>query len=218
MLQRFKDRKEAGRLLAMRLQTLAARDDVVVLALPRGGVPVAHEVAAALRAPLDVMVVRKLGAPYDEELAVGALGPTGLRVLNHALLEDLAVPPRALDQIVAQEQRELERRERLYRHGRPALDLRGKIVLLVDDGIATGATMRVAVATAREAGARRIVVVAPVMAREAYFVLRPKADEVCTLQIPKEFRAVGEFYADFAQESDAHVVELLSEPAGRTAS
>ena len=215
MHHRFRNRAEAGRLLAARLVAFAERDDVVVMALPRGGVPVAHEVAAVLHAPLDVMVVRKLGAPDDEELAIGALGPTGLRVLNHALLDDLGVTPRAVSQLVAQQQRELERRERAYRHGRPPPELRGKIVLLVDDGIATGATMRVAIATAREAGARRVVAVAPVVARESYFELRPKCDEVCTLQIPKEFRSVGEFYVNFTQESDEHVIELLAEPAGR---
>ncbi len=165
MHYRFKDRKAAGRALAERLMVFAGREDAVVLALPRGGVPVAHEIAALLHLPLDLMVVRKLGTPDDEELALGALGPTGLRVVNQVLMEDLDVSARALAQIVAQEQRELERRERLYRHGRAPLDLHGKIALLVDDGIATGASMRVAVATAREAGARRVVVVAPVVAR-----------------------------------------------------
>jgi predicted phosphoribosyltransferase len=213
MHYRFKDRKAAGRALAERLMTFAGRDDAVVLALPRGGVPVAHEIAAVLQLPLDLMVVRKLGIPEDEELAFGALGPTGLRVINPRLMEEFAVSARALAQIVALEQRELERRERVYRQGRPPLDLHGKIALLVDDGIATGATMRVAVATAREAGARRVVVVAPVVAREAYLELRPKADEVCALQIPKEFGAVGEFYVNFPQETDAHVLTLLEDAA-----
>lgn len=213
MHYRIKDRKAAGRALAERLMTFAGRDDAVVLALPRGGVPVAHEIAAVLQLPLDLMVVRKLGIPEDEELAFGALGPTGLRVINPRLMEEFAVSARALAQIVALEQRELERRERVYRQGRPPLDLHGKIALLVDDGIATGATMRVAVATAREAGARRVVVVAPVVAREAYLELRPKADEVCALQIPKEFGAVGEFYVNFPQETDAHVLALLEDAA-----
>lgn len=218
MHHRFKDRTEAGRSLAGRLTAFAGREDAVVIALPRGGVAIAHEIAAVLHLPLEVMVVRKLGAPDDPELAVGAIGPTGLRVINHALVEDLEISPRALAVIAAQEQRELERRMRVYRHGRPPPELHGKIALLVDDGIATGATMRVAIATAREAGARRVVVVAPVVAREAYFELRPKADDMCVLQIPKEFRAVGEFYEHFAAESDTRVLALLDEAAAHAVS
>ena len=218
MHHRFKDRTEAGRSLAGRLTAFAGREDAVVMALPRGGVAIAHEIAAVLHLPLEVMVVRKLGAPDDPELAVGAIGPTGLRVINHALVEDLEISPRALAVIAAQEQRELERRMRVYRHGRPPPELHGKIALLVDDGIATGATMRVAIATAREAGARRVVVVTPVVAREAYFELRPKADDMCVLQIPKEFRAVGELYEHFAAESDTRVLALLDEAAAHAVS
>lgn len=208
MNHRFTGRREAGQALAGRLTAFAGRDDCVVLALARGGVPVGYEVAMALHLPMEVLVVRKLGAPDDPELAIGAIGPLGVQVLDRARLDDLGVSAAALREVVARERKELARRERVYRHGAPPPDLHGKVALLVDDGVATGATMKVAIAFAREAGARRVVVIAPVVARSEYFELRQLADAVCALQIPKEFGWVGQFYDEFRPVSDATVEEL----------
>lgn len=208
----YVDREEAGRLLAGRLGRYVRMPHVLVLALPRGGVPVAAEVAQALHAPLDVLVVRKLGLPADEEVAMGALGPGGYRVLNHALISAYAVPGGAIERVVVREHRELLRRVQAYRHGRPLPDVHRQTVILVDDGVATGATMLAAVGAMREAGAGRIVAAAPVMSRESYFELRTQVDELAVLQVPKEFRAVGEFYRHFELASDREVRALLAAP------
>ncbi|MDP2138898.1 MAG: phosphoribosyltransferase family protein [Candidatus Didemnitutus sp.] len=212
MNQTFDDREEAGRKLAAHLERYAGRPEVLVLALPRGGVPVAREIARALHAPLDVLVVRKLGLPGDEELAMGAVTFGGLRVLNPAVIAGYRVPKKVFERVAIRETRELERRETVYRAGRPPPVVRGRTVILVDDGVATGSTMSVAVAAMRDAHAGRVIVAAPVMARESYLELREKAEEVVTLQIPKAFGAVGAFYSDFHQTSDGEVCKLLALP------
>ena len=209
MHTRFLDRVDAGRQLAVKLAKYAG-PEVLVLALPRGGVPVAAEVARALRAPLDVLVVRKLGLPGNEELAVGAIASGGWRVVNTAVVKEHGVSVRTLATVAARERRELVRREKIYRAGRPAPALRGQTVILVDDGVATGSSMRVAVATLREAKVGRLIAAAPVMARESYFELRAAADECVALTIPREFHTVGEFYVDFAQTTDEEVGGLLA--------
>ncbi len=206
----FFNRTEAGRLLAVKLAKYAGRPEVLVLALPRGGVPVGFEVVAALRVPLDVLVVRKLGVPDDEELAMGAVASGGLRVFNSAVLSAARTPDRSIAAVAAREQHELERREKLYRLGHPALSLQGRTVILVDDGIATGSTMRVAVAAVRSQHAYRVVIATPVAARSSYLELRAVADEMVTILMPKEFSSVGQFYTDFAQTTDREVITLLT--------
>jgi putative phosphoribosyl transferase len=217
MNQPFPNRSAAGRLLAEKLASLTGQPGLLVLALPRGGVPVAAEVAHLLKAPLDVLVVRKLGAPASPEFALGAIASGGLRVLNARALETSRVKPAEVDALAARETLELNRREKAYRRGRPALELRGHPVILVDDGIATGSSMRVAVAAAREARAGRIVVAAPVATRESYLELRETVDEFVTLNMPRNFSSVGEFYADFGQTTDAEVQSLLSHAWRETA-
>ncbi len=207
---KFADRHEAGKRMAPRLRLLAGRPEVIVVGLPRGGVLVGEEVARELHAPLDVLVVRKLGLPGDEELAFGAIGGRGVRVLNRAVVDDFEVPASIIDRVAAKEQRELARREAVYREGRRPLELRGRTVILVDDGVATGSSMRAAIAIAREARPGRLVVAVPVIAREAYFELRGKVDELVALHIPKEFSAVGAFYADFRPVTDEEVCEALA--------
>jgi len=206
----FRDRTEAGRFLARGLGAYANRPDVVVLALPRGGVPVAYEVAQALHAPLDVFVVRKLGVPGHEELAMGAIASGGVRVLNDDLVQRLGVPDAAIDAVARGEQLELERRERLYRGGRPPADLRGRTVILVDDGLATGSTMLAAVRAVRLQRPARIVVAVPTAAAETCEALRSEADNVVCASTPRPFRAVGAWYVDFSQTSDDEVRELLA--------
>jgi predicted phosphoribosyltransferase len=205
----FRDRRDAGRFLAGKLMKYAGHPDVVVLALPRGGVPVAFEVAQALGAPLDVFLVRKLGLPGREELAVGAIAPGGVRILNRDVVRALGVPPSIIDKIAAQEQRELDRRLRLYRGDRPPPDVRGKTVILVDDGLATGATMRAAVAALRQQHPARIVVAAPVGAADTCEEFREEADEAVCARTPEPFLAVGMWYANFSQTTDEEVRELL---------
>src|SRR6195256_5187343 len=198
----FRDRREAGRLLAEKLATYANRPDVIVLALPRGGVPVAYEVARALRAPLDVFVVRKLGVPGYEELAMGAVATGGVRVLNEQLVKRLGIPDHLIDAVAAREQQELARRERLYRGGRPTPDVRGRTVILVDDGLATGATMSAAIAALRELRPARIVVAVPTASPETCEEMRSKADDVICAITPEPFNAVGRWYRDFSQTTD----------------
>jgi putative phosphoribosyl transferase len=205
----FRDRLDAGRQLAQKLMDYADRPDVLVLALPRGGVPVAFEVARALHAPLDVFLVRKLGLPGHEELAMGAIASGGVRVLNEDLVRTLRIPEEEIDAVAAQEQRELERREREYRSGRPAPDVRGRIVILVDDGLATGSTMRAAVAALRRQHPARIIVAVPVGAAETCEDFGADADEVICARTPEPFYAVGLWYGDFAQTSDEEVHDLL---------
>jgi putative phosphoribosyl transferase len=205
----FMDRSEAGRVLASKLGRYAGRDDVVVLALPRGGVPVGYEVARALGAPLDVFLVRKLGVPGHEELAMGAIASGGVRVLNEDVVRELRMPPEAIDAVAEREQGELERREQAYRDGRPFPQVRDRIVILVDDGLATGSTMRAAVAALRQQGPGRIVVAVPVGAADTCRDLRAEADEVVCARQPDPFFAVGAWYRDFSQTTDEEVRELL---------
>ncbi len=207
----FRDRREAGRLLAGKLAAYANRPGVLVLALPRGGVPVAYEVARSLNAPLDIFVVRKLGVPGYEELAMGAIATGGVRVLNDQLVERLGIPDHMIDAVAEREQRELARRERLYRGGRPTLDVRGRTVILVDDGLATGATMHAAIAALRKLQPARIVVGVPTASPETCEEMRPEADEVICAITPEPFHAVGRWYQDFSQTSDEEVRQLLGQ-------
>jgi predicted phosphoribosyltransferase len=209
----FRDRRHAGRVLAERLAHLAGRPDLLVLALPRGGVPVAYEVAAALGAPLDVFLVRKLGVPGHEELAMGAVAAGGVRILNEPLLRELRVAPAALEEVTAAEQQELARRERLYRAGRPPLDVRGRTVILVDDGLATGASMQAAIEALRRLGPARVVVAVPTAAADTCALLAPEVDEIVCAVTPEPFYAVGLWYADFSQTDDDEVRELLAAAA-----
>ena len=197
-------------MLAQVLVGYANRSDVIVLALPRGGVPVAYEVAKALHAPLDVFVVRKLGVPGHEEYAMGAIASGGVRVLNDEVVRRLGIPDAAVDAVTRYEQGELERRERLYRAGRPPPDARGRTVILVDDGLATGSTMLAAVRALRAQQPARIVVAVPTAAAETCAQLRSEADEVVCATTPEPFRAVGMWYDDFSQTSDEEVRELLA--------
>jgi predicted phosphoribosyltransferase len=206
----FRNRVEAGRLLARALGAYAGRDDVVVLGLPRGGVPVAAEVAQFLQAPLDVLVVRKLGVPGQSELAIGAIGEGGVRVLNEQLLRGLGLSPGAIDRIAAREQGELARRVTAYRDGNQALEVEGKTVIVVDDGVATGATMRAGLQTLRALGAARIIAASPVGAADSVASLEEDADEVVVLETPAWFSAVGQWYEDFAQTTDDEVRALLA--------
>jgi putative phosphoribosyl transferase len=206
----FADRREAGRRLAAELNNYAGRNDLVVLALPRGGVPVGFEVARALGAPLDVFLVRKLGVPGQEELAMGALASGGVRFLNESVLAQIDLPDSAIDAIADREADELRRREALYRGDRPPPDLRGRTAILVDDGLATGSSMRAAIAALKLLGPAAIVVAVPVAARETCDLLRAEVDEVVCAVTPDPFYAVGLWYADFSQTTDDEVRELLA--------
>jgi putative phosphoribosyl transferase len=205
----FRNRTEAGRRLAKELERYAGRPDVVVLGLPRGGIPVAYEVARGLQAPLDVFVVRKLGMPGQEELAIGAIATGGVRVVNDDLLARLRVPPQIVDEIAAREERELERRERAYRGPSAPLPLAGRTVILVDDGLATGASMRAAAMALRRLSPARIVVAVPVGAAETCEELARLVDEMVCAETPEPFWAVGNWYEDFSQTSDEEVHLLL---------
>lgn len=213
----FQDRADAGRQLAARLMHYAGRPEVIVLALPRGGVPVAYEVAIALGAPLDVFLVRKLGVPGHEELAMGAVASGGVRVLNTEVVEALGISEQAIEAVAQQELRELERRERVYRGGRPPPELRDRVVVLVDDGLATGSSMRAAVAAVRQQHPRRIVVAVPTAAAETCEDFRREVDEVVCLSTPEPFYAVGLWYRDFSQTSDDEVRALLERAAAAAA-
>ncbi len=206
----YRDRADAGRVLAGMLSAYANREDVLVLALPRGGVPVGYEVAQALRAPLDVFLVRKLGVPGQEELGMGALATGGVRVLNDAVLRSLDIPPDVVEAVTARERNELERRERLYRDDLPPPNVRGRTVILVDDGLATGSTMRAAVTALRRQGPARIVVAVPAAAAATCNELRAEADEVVCPATPEPFYSVGAWYEDFAQTTDQQVHDLLT--------
>jgi len=220
----FRDRAEAGVALASILTPFAGRDDVVVLALPRGGVPVGCQVARLLAAPLDVFLVRKLGVPGREELAMGAIASGGVRVLNEPLVRAYGIPDVAVERITEAERQELERRERAYREGRPPPEVGGKVVILVDDGLATGSTMRAAVAAVRRLGPSRVVVGVPTAPPSTCDELAQEADEVACVSTPPRFRAVGLSYREFPQVSDEEVRQLLrqarhpggSEPASAT--
>lgn len=209
----FRDRVDAGQKLAARLTEYAGRPDVLVLALPRGGVPVGAEVARALGVPLDVFLVRKLGVPGHAELAMGAIAAGGLQVLSEALIRDLGLPPSLVQQVAARERLELDRRHRLFRGSRPPISVRGRTILLIDDGLATGSTMQAAVMALRPQGPARIVVAAPVGARETCERLLRIADDVVCLEMPEPFTAVGLWYERFDQTSDEEVTRLLAAPA-----
>jgi len=207
---RFSDRAQAGRVLARALSQYAGREDVAVLALPRGGVPVGVEIARELGAPLDVFVVRKLGLPEQPELAMGAIASGGVRVLNDEVVEAAAVPPETIEEVAAREQGELVRREREYRGERPALRVEGKTVILVDDGLATGSTMRAAVRALREQRPAQIVVASPVAPPATCEVLGGEADEVVCARTPEPFVAIGAWYERFPQVSDHEIRGLLA--------
>ena len=206
----FHDRHDAGRQLAAHLDQYAGRSDVLVLALPRGGVPVGYEVARALGAPLDVFLVRKLGVPGHEELAMGAIASGGVRVLNEDVVNELRISDRWVDVVAARELAELRRREEAYRDGRPAPDVRGKVAILVDDGLATGASMRAAVSALKRLGPAKVVVAVPVGAAQTCRELEQIADEVVCAETPDPFYAVGTWYQDFDQTTDEEVRELLA--------
>lgn len=207
----FQNREEAGERLAEKLTAYANREDVIVLGLPRGGVPVAYQVARRLRAPLDVFVVRKLGVPGYEELAMGAIASGNVRVINDDVMRALPEAQAILEMVTEREKIELERRENRYRDGRPAPDLQNRVVILVDDGLATGATMRAAVAALRKRGAAKIVVAVPVGAPESCMELESEVETVCAVK-PEFFHGVGQFYKDFSQTTDEEVRYLLTQP------
>jgi putative phosphoribosyl transferase len=214
----FVDRRDAGRVLASFLTTYANREDVIVLALPRGGVPIGFEVAQALGAPMDVFVVRKLGTPGHRELAMGAIASGGVRVLNDDVVRWLGIPDAAIDAVAREEGEELRRRERTYRDDRPPADLSQRTVILVDDGLATGSTMRAAAQAVRGHKPARVVIAVPVGARETCAELSSVADEVVCARVPQHFNAVGQWYLDFSQTEDDEVRELLKKSSiGRAA-
>ena len=209
MSKTFRDRSEAGRLLAGALRRYANQPDVIVLGLPRGGVPVAFEVAKALHAPLDVFVVRKLGTPGQRELAMGAIATGGVRVLNEAVVEGLGIPMEVIDEVTAEEERELKRRELAYRGSYTEPEVRGKTVILIDDGVATGSTMRAAMRALNVQRPARLIVAVPTAAGSTYRELRSEVDDFVALMTPESFSGVGEWYQDFSQTSDAEVTDLL---------
>lgn len=206
----FRDRREAGRLLSRALEPFRGRSDAVVLALPRGGVPVAYEVAQELRLPLDIFIVRKLGVPGQEELAMGAVASGGMIVVNQAIVEDLAISDEEINAIAEREKREIERREREYRNGYPPVQVEGQTAILIDDGLATGASMRAA-ARALRPRARKVVVAVPVASERTCNELRAEVDQVMCATTPQPFFAVGMFYRDFEQTTDEEVRELLAQ-------
>jgi len=207
----FKDRRDAGRKLAQELMAYAAQPNVLLLALPRGGVPVAYEVALALNVPLDICIVRKLGLPGREELAMGAVASGGVRVLNSDILRMLSIPEEVIDLVVKRELRELQRREKRYRKDRPLPEVRGHTVILIDDGLATGASMRAAVAGLRAQQPARIVVAVPAAAPEVRDAFQSEVDEIVCAITPEPFYGVGRWYEDFSQVTDEEVRVLLEE-------
>ncbi len=217
MQKQFQNRAEAGRQLASKLTEYKDRQDVVILALPRGGVPVGYEVAKALNAPLDVFIVRKLGVPGQEELAFGAIASGGTTVFNQELVRALRLPPALLERVVEKERKELERREKLYRPGKVAPNLNGKIVIIVDDGLATGATMRAAVTAIRTLKPLQIVVAVPVASSDICRGLKTKTDALCVcVMTPEPFYGVGMWYLDFEQTTDQEVSRLLGQTESLT--
>ncbi|HHX45158.1 MAG TPA: phosphoribosyltransferase [Chloroflexi bacterium] len=210
----FRDRSEAGRVLAERLSDYEGRDDLLVLGLPRGGLPVAYEVARALHAALDVFVVRKLGVPGQEELAMGAIASGGIRVLNEDVVRMLGISQKTIERVAAAEEQELERRERAYRGDLPPVAIEGRHVILVDDGLATGATMRAAIAAARQKAPSGVTVAVPAASSEACAALAREVDAIVCAATPEPFVAIGIWYADFRQISDAEVRALLAAAEG----
>lgn len=213
-MARFQNRRDAGKILAQKLLHYANHPDVIVLALPRGGVPVAYEVALALNVPMDIFIVRKLGLPGHEELAIGAIASGGIRVLNEDIIRMLRIPAEVIERVAQRELQELQRRERLYRGDRPSPDLRDRIVLLVDDGLATGASMRAAIAAVRAQSPKRIVVAVPTAAPETCEAFQKEVDEVVCALTPEPFLGVGRWYEDFSQTTDEGV-RLFLEDARR---
>jgi predicted phosphoribosyltransferase len=218
MRTQFRNRYEAGEFLAEQLTTYANKPNVIVLALPRGGVPVGAQVAKRLNVPIDVFVVRKLGVPGHPELAMGAIATGGVRVFNGDVINSLRIPDEVIEAVTAEEFEELQRRERSYRDDLPPPEVEGKIVIIVDDGIATGSTMVAAVAALRQLGAGRVVVAAPTIARSTYDYLRKNADDVVAVIVPEEFYGVGQWYEDFSQTTDEEVHQLLGEMNHRVTS
>jgi putative phosphoribosyl transferase len=218
MRTQFRNRYEAGEFLAEQLTTYANKPNVIVLALPRGGMPVGAQVARRLNAPLDVFVVRKLGVPGHPELAMGAIATGGVRVFNGDVINSLRIPDEVIEAVTAEEFEELQRRERSYRDDLPPPEVEGKIVIIVDDGIATGSTMVAAVAALRQLGAGRVVVAAPTIARSTYDYLRKNAEDVVAVIVPEEFYGVGQWYEDFSQTTDEEVHQLLGEMNHRVTS
>jgi putative phosphoribosyl transferase len=212
----FADRKAAGCALVARLRQYSGRSDVVVLALPRGGVPVAFPVADALDAPLDLFLVRKLGTPGHRELAMGAIASGGTRVLNDEVVKWYGISPAAIDAVAREEEQELNRREAAYREGREPPPLEGRVVILIDDGLATGSTMMAAVKAVRQRNPAKVVVAVPVGARDTCDALATVADEVVCARMPEPFSAVGQWYLDFDQTSDEEVRQLLRAHARTT--
>jgi predicted phosphoribosyltransferase len=210
---RFVNRKEAGEILAEALSGYAGKSGTLVLALPRGGVPVAYEVAKALSAPLDLWLVRKLGVPGQEELAMGAIAGKNTLVLNDDIIAALNISQPTIDSIIAREQAELERRNKHYRHGKPPPDVGGNTILIIDDGVATGATMRAAIASLRQAAAARVIAAVPVGAMSTCRKIGQEADELVCLHTPEPFYGVGQWYNDFSQTSDEEVLALLARAA-----
>ncbi len=211
MMKRFQNRTEAGRLLASRLTDYANHPDILVLGLPRGGVPVAFEVAKALNLPLDICIVRKLGVPGHKELAMGAIASGGVRVLNYDVVSWLGISGKTIDEVAARELRELQRRDRAYRGDRPPLDVRDRTVILVDDGIATGSTMRAAITVLKSQQPQQIIVAVPVAPLETCHEMQAEVDKLVCLMTPEPFYAIGLWYEDFAQTTDEEVRNLLAE-------
>ena len=209
MIDIFTDRTEAGRMLAARLMQFVGQPNVVVLALPRGGVPVAFEVAKALRVPLDVFIVRKLGTPGQRELAMGAIATGGVRVLNSEVVDALGIPIRVIDEVTAEEEQELKRREHAYRGSYSEPNVAGKTVILIDDGVATGSTMKAAIRALKLQRPARLIVAVPTAAGSTYFELQSLVDEMVALMTPEPFYGVGQWYQDFSQTSDDEVTDLL---------
>ncbi|MCX6965689.1 MAG: phosphoribosyltransferase [Verrucomicrobia bacterium] len=219
MNARFKDRKDAGRILADKLSKYTNHPNAVVLALPRGGVPVAYEVAQELGLPLDVLIVRKLGVPNHEELAMGAIASGGIRFLNRSVIESLRILPETLEAVERREALELMRREAIYRGNRSPIQVEGRIVILIDDGIATGSTMRVAIQLLRAQHVQKIIVATPAAPPSAKWEIEPLVDEFIAVVLPPDFYGVGQFYEDFAQMDDDTIYELVQmgakiEPVG----
>jgi predicted phosphoribosyltransferase len=209
MTLQFRDRAEAGRLLAEKLKRFQGRDDVVVLALPRGGMPVGFEVASVLHAPLEAFVVRKLGVPFHQELAMGAIASGATCFINQDIVRSLKIPPEQLERVIESEQRELARRESQYRDPQQKLNITNKTVILVDDGLATGATMHAAVEGVRTHEPVAIIVAVPVSARDTYKKFRNEVDDIVAVALPDEFNSVGQWYRDFTQTTDQQVADLL---------
>jgi putative phosphoribosyl transferase len=207
---RFRNRTEAGKLLASKLTQYANHPDVLVLGLPRGGVPIAFEVAKALNAPLDIWLVRKLGVPGQKELAMGAIATGGIQVLNEDLLDWLRIPGQTITRVAEQEFQELQRRDRLYRGDRPLPNIRDRIVILIDDGLATGSTMRAVIVALKHQQPQRIIIAVPVAPLDTCDRLRSEVDELVCLMTPKHFAGIGQWYEDFTQTTDEQVCELLN--------